>query len=42
MPKVTVSNNVTLNGVMQAPAVTDKDTRSGFSMAAGLFRTMIR
>jgi dihydrofolate reductase len=31
MPKVTVSNNVTLDGVMQAPGGADEDPRSGFT-----------
>jgi hypothetical protein len=30
MRKVTVTNNVTLDGVMHAPAAGDEDTRGGF------------
>jgi len=30
MPKVTVSNNVTLDGVMQAPGGAEEDSRNGF------------
>ncbi|MEJ2305551.1 MAG: hypothetical protein P8Y14_28865 [Anaerolineales bacterium] len=31
MGKITVVNNVTLDGVMQAPARPDEDTRGGFA-----------
>ncbi len=31
MSKVVVTNNVTLDGVMQAPARPDEDTRGGFT-----------
>ena len=32
MRKITVNNNLTLDGVMQAPAAPDEDVRGGFTL----------
>ena len=42
MRKLTVLNHMTLDGVMQAPASPDEDTRGGFNRGGGRRPAMTR